>query len=271
MRSYSKAFLLELSLAISAIVIPVVIADTYFRLSGLPKGNARIMLLSGGTLQTSPEGVRRYSPNSYIQHSAVYGQDVAYRYEFKTDNNGFRSTYECSSIRGNSAVVAIAGDSYTEAQGSSISWAKYLQEQICEHGHNSINTAIAGFGIEDMKMSLEYSYANLGAKKAIVAIIPKDIYRVHTPMTANNICSMYSFTNDQNCGDTSGTWWNYPKNMTDQQLVEFANSKYRLGVIPAMKIFGKNTKLYLKKILRQNKLFIDSFYERRINNKNNVF
>ena len=136
MRLFSKALLAKLSLAISAIVIPVFIADTYFRLSGMPKGNARIMLLSGGSLQTSPEGVRKYSPYSTIQHSAVYGRSIAYRYEFKTDNNGFRSTYECTDVQKNNAVVAIAGDSYTEAQGSSISGRNIFRSKSANKATN---------------------------------------------------------------------------------------------------------------------------------------
>ena len=224
------------------------------------------MLLSGGTLETSSEGVRKYTPNSNLQHSAVYGNAIAYRYEFNTDSNGFRSTYQCNDIQANSDLVAIAGDSYTEAQGSSISWAGHLQEQICEQGYNSVNTAFAGFGIEDMKMSLEYSYKNLGARKAIVAIIPKDIYRIHVPMIANKTCSMYSPKKNPKCGDTSATWWNYPRHMTDQQLVEFANSKYRLGIIPSIGLLGKKSRLYFKRILWRNKEFMNRFYARRINN-----
>ena len=96
---------------ISAVVTPVCIVEMYFRIFGLPKGNARIMLLSGGTLETSSEGVRKYTPNSNLQHSAVYGNAIAYRYEFNTDSNGFRSTYQCNDIQANSDLVAIAGDS----------------------------------------------------------------------------------------------------------------------------------------------------------------
>ncbi len=232
----------------TAISIPLVITDQYLRFAKFPKSNARIMLLSGGRLDTSDLGIKRYTPNSSILTSAVYGDVLEYSYEFKTDENGFRITYECSSANNTANnLVAITGDSFTEGQGSNSSWTQSIQKQLCDLGHDSINASIAGYGIEDMKYSLDYAYKKLGANKALVAIIPFDIYRLRVPMTSNDTCSMYQ---SLRCGD-SITWWHHPKDLNDKDIISFAKSKYDFGILPTLlKPLKNKIKPILKRLIR---------------------
>ena len=229
-KSIDIANLLIMAVAIS---VPIVITDQYLRFARFPRNNARIMLLSGGRLDSSDSGIRKYTPNSSLRHSAVYGDVIEYSYLFQTDGNGFRVTYECNARDAADNLVAITGDSFTEGQGSNYSWVESIQNQLCDRGYNSINTAVAGFGIEDMKDSLDYAHDKLGAKTAIVAIIPDDIYRFRTPMTSNPQCSMYEPKSKQ-CGD-SVTWWHHPEESTTEDLIAFANSKYDFGILPVLR------------------------------------
>ena len=226
---------------LTAISVPLLAADRYMRFVGLPKNNSRVMLLSGGKLESSKAEIRQYSPNSVIQHSAVYGNRLEYSYKFETDENGFRRTFSCQLNDRESNLVAITGDSFTEGQGSSVSWIRNVQENLCEKGEKSVNLAISGYGIEDMRNSLEYAYVNLGARKAIVAIIPGDIHRPYTPMISNERCSMYK---SNSCGD-SATWWHHPEGLDAKEIVEFARKKYDFGVIPVLKSLNLGHRLYL--------------------------
>jgi len=236
------ANLLTMAIAIS---IPIVIADQYLRFARLPRNNARVMLLSGGRLDSSGSGIRRYTPNSSLRHSAVFGDVLEYSYVFKTDRNGFRVTYECNAGNAASNLVAITGDSFTEGQGSNSSWTERIQKQLCDRGYNSINVAIAGYGIEDMKDTLDYAHENLGAKRAIVAITPDDIYRPRTPMTSNPTCSMYK---SGQCG-TSATWWHHPEGFTPKEIIAFANSKYDFGILPPLRDLKNKFKFHLKQFI----------------------
>ena len=197
------------------------------------------MLLSGGRLDSSGISVRHYTPNSSIRHSAVYGDTLEYSYEFKTDDKGFRVTHNCSASNKTNNLTVITGDSFTEGQGSNSVWIESIQRRLCEQGINSVNVAIAGYGIEDMKDSLDYAYEKLGANKAIVAIIPDDIYRPRVPMTSNLSCSMYL---SRRCGD-SATWWHHPEDFNSKDLIAFAATKYNFGILPVLKSLGLKQKL----------------------------
>ena len=222
-----RILLANLTMMIIAVTIPIAITDKYLRFARLPKNNSRVMLLSGGRLDSSGIGIRHYTPLSYLRHSAVYGSAIEYSYIFKTDRHGFRVTHECEA-KGD--LTAIAGDSFTEGTGSNYSWIERVQDRLCDQGHKSINVSIGGNGIEDMKDSLIYAHERLGAKKAIVAIIAEDIYRPRTSMVSNHICSMYA---SRECGRTT-TWWHHPEGFNTRDLIEFANSKYDVGILSAL-------------------------------------
>jgi hypothetical protein len=231
-----------------AISIPVIITDQYLRFGRFPKNNARIMLLSGGRLDSSGLGIRHYTPNSSLRHSAVYDDVLEYTYVFNTDKNGFRVTYKCNASNAVNNLVAIAGDSFTEGQGSKSPWTARIQKQLCDRGYDSINTSIAGYGVEEMKDSLDYAYSRLGAKKAIVAIILDDIYRPRTPMTSNSSCSTYE---SRHCGD-SATWWHHPYELTSKDIIKFANSKYDFGILPALRVLTIKFKSSFKDLIKHS-------------------
>ena len=233
----------NLSIMAISISAPILITDQYLRSAHFPRTNARVMLLSGGQLFTSDHGIRQYTPNSSLRHSAVYGDNIQYSYTFKTDRNGFRETYACNMKNTASNLVAITGDSFTEGQGSNSSWIETLQEELCNNGYSSVNAAISGYGVEDMKDSLDYAHNKLGAVKAIVAIIAEDIYRPRTRVVSNSTCSMYE---SRQCGDRS-TWWHHPEDFGTKDLIEFANSKYDFGILPVLKTI--RIKSILKKLI----------------------
>ena len=225
----------------TAISLPVVVADQYMRFAKLPRNNSRVMLLSGGRLDSSGIGVRHYTPNSSIRHSAVFGDILEYSYEFKTDENGFRVTHNCSASNKTNNLTVITGDSFTEGQGSNSVWIESIQRRLCEQGINSVNVAIAGYGIEGMKDSLDYAYEKLGANKAIVAIIPDDIYRPRLPMTSSLSCSMYQ-SKRKRCG-SSATWWHHHEELTSNDLIAFAATKHNFGILPVLESLGIKKKL----------------------------
>ncbi len=228
----------------TAISLPVVVADQFMRFAKRPRNNSRVMLLSGGRLDSSGIGVRHYTPNSTIRHSAVYGDILEYSYKFKTDENGFRVTYNCSVSDKTNNLIAITGDSFTEGQGSNSSWIESFQRRLCDQGQNSVNLAIAGYGIEDMQDSLDYAYEKLGARKAIVAILADDINRPRVPMTSNLTCSMYQSKKNY-CGH-SATWWHHPQDFNPREIVAFAKTKYNFGIIPVLKFFKYKLKTMVK-------------------------
>ena len=243
MKKYS--FAAKASITIITVSIPVFITDQYFHIAKLPRNNARVMLLSGGSLDSTSLGIRQYTPSSTLRHSAIYGDAIEYSYVFKTDKNGFRITYECDTKSKSSSMTAIAGDSFTEGQGSNLSWIKTVQEHLCNQGYNSANTSIAGHGLEEMKDSLEFAHDRLGAGKAIVAIITDDIYRPRTRMISNSTCSMYE---SKECGD-SATWWHHPEGFTPRDMINFASSKRDFGIIPALNILMNKSRSSLKRLI----------------------
>ena len=142
--------------------------------------------------------------------------------------------------------MAITGDSFTEGQGSNSSWVSSIQRRLCDQGQNSVNLAISGYGLEDMKDSLDYAYEKLGAKKAIVAIIPNDIYRGRVPMTSNLTCSMFQ---SSNCGDkVTVTWWHHNEGLNPTEIIAFASTKYNFGILEVLKDLNFN----LKKMIKYN-------------------
>ena len=98
-----------------SIAIPLIAADLTLKALQLPHSAARTMLLAGSPLATGPEGYRRYASNKALEQSAVYGNAIAYRYTYSSNNLGLVSSPD---IGANQPIqLAIAGDSFTEGQG----------------------------------------------------------------------------------------------------------------------------------------------------------
>ena len=84
-----------LAVFVVSLILPIFGADWYLKSQRLPASHNRVMLLGGGSLKTSSNGVRTYTPSTTIRHAAVYGPDIEYDYYFTTDKHGFRQTFEC--------------------------------------------------------------------------------------------------------------------------------------------------------------------------------
>ena len=159
-----KDALINLAVATISLFIPLTVADIILKSMNLPADNSRIMLLSDRGLATSANtGTRRYKSNSRYRHVAIYGQTVEYDYYFQTDPNGFRLTYDCPisktkfKLPNNKYQLAIAGDSFTEGQGSNLVWISSVQKEVCRRNARSVNTSMAGVGILEMSEELAYS------------------------------------------------------------------------------------------------------------------
>ena len=50
------------------------------------------MLLAGSTLSTNHKSFRNYEPNKKIEQLAIYGNEIAYRYSYETNNLGLVSS-----------------------------------------------------------------------------------------------------------------------------------------------------------------------------------
>jgi len=228
-------------LTFAAIAVPTFLCDIYMKSQGFPKNNGNILLLSGGRLDSEKNGIRQFSKNSVIKHSAVYGKKLEYSYKFKTDSHGFRITHICKNEKPDDSLVAISGDSFTEGQGSSKVWTRTIQQLFCKNGYRSSNLGIAGYGVRDMQMSLSFAKKKLNAQKAIVAIVPQDIYRKHRPMTSNSECSSYGFISEQKCGDLS-TWWHHEIHLTNKEIIELATARTKYGLIHALQMASQTAR-----------------------------
>ena len=230
-------------LIIPAIFIPILIIDLFLKFIKYPSRNSPIMLLSGGEFNSREIGIRHYSKNSELRQAAIYDNEIEYNYKFKTDDYGFRITYECEVVNPK-ATIAIAGDSFTEGQGSSLVWVTKIQKKLCKNKYKTVNTAMAGYSIIGMSKSLDYAKNNLNASHAIVAITPGDILRVHVEMISNKECSVYASRTNK-CGD-SATWWHFPPNMEDDEIVNFSRTKFKFG----LKEVFRNAKIEIKRHIR---------------------
>lgn len=243
--------LAKLSLLCAATSLPILVMDIYLIHSRIPEISGRILLLSGGGISTSSNKVRHYTPNSNIRVSAIYGDTIEYDYTFKTDEFGFRKTHSCQNPGRDGMKIAIAGDSFTEGLGSSISWVQQLEKMICLRGTSTINTAMAGYGIEDMNHSLAFTRNSLNTRKAIIGLIQDDIWRLHVPMISSSECSVYNHK-DYKCGETV-TWWHVASDMSRKGRLRFARTKQFYGVVPLFKVSSllvvENIRNLVRKVL----------------------
>ena len=237
----------KLLFIISAIFIPILVIDSILQFIKYPSNNERVMLLSGGEFNSKEIGIRHFSRNSELKQAAIYDNEIEYFYKFKTDESGFRITYDCD-IKNPNSIIAIAGDSFTEGQGSSLVWVSKIQNTLCKKKYKTINTAMAGYSIIGMSKSLKYAKNKLSASHAIVAITIGDILKVDVEMISNDECSVYvSRTNK--CGD-SATWWHLPPDLGYEEIVNFSQTKFKYG----LKEVFRNAKIKIKKHFSYNEI-----------------
>ena len=212
---------------IGFIVIPILLTDVILKIWKYPAQKNFFMFLSGGEFNSQMLGIRAFKPNSLLRNVALYGNEIEYDYKFKTDQYGFRKTNNCIGNNSNK-FYAIAGDSFTEGQGSSIVWVTNLQKILCDRGSKTLNTAMSGYSVIGMNKSLNYVKEVLNANRAIVAITPGDITRPHSEMISYEECSVYvSRTNK--CGD-SATWWHLPPALNKEEIITFSKKINNYGL-----------------------------------------
>lgn len=245
--------LAKVSLVCTTTALPLILVNTYLIHSKIPEINGGVLLLSGGRISTSPDMVRHYTPNSNIRISAIYGDTIEYDYSFTTDEFGFRKTHSCKKPTPDGKSIAIAGDSFTEGLGSTTSWVLQLEKIICLQGISTVNTAMAGFGIEDMNNSLTFARNSLNVRKAIIGLIQDDIWRLHVPMISRPECSLYNHK-DYKCGETI-TWWHVDRDKRREDRLRFARTKQYYGIMPLFKISGLHVVNTIQDLLRKILVF----------------
>ena len=130
----NKAKVINFCLMFFSILLPLFLADIVLKNMRLPKDSNRLMLLGGSSLYSSKDGFRRYEANQNIEQLAIYNDQIAYRYFYKTNNLGLVSY---PNLKDNDNLdVVINGDSFTEGQGGFpwiVDWQKKeLQEALYE-------------------------------------------------------------------------------------------------------------------------------------------
>ncbi len=258
----NKNFCINIILLITSVFSTLVFVEIFLRILKLPNNNQRTMFISSHGIINDNYGVRRYKKNKIYRHLAIYGKKVEYDYFFKTDLYGFRKTFDCKNIdKKNDKLIFIAGDSFTEGVGSNISWAKYLQSSICNKGLNSINGAMTGSGIVEMKNTLSFAKNNLNSTHAILSIIPHDILRSQENIVKNNKCSTKKIDNEQiNCNKSAATWWHIDNNYSSNEIVSMASEKYKYGIKP----IAKQIYYLIKNKLSPNAYRVDLIRENKI-------
>ena len=92
------------------------------------------MLLAGSSLYSDLDGFRRYEPNKNVEQLAIYDKDIAYRYNYKTNNKGLDSYPDLQKY--DDIDLAINGDSFSEGQGGYawvVEWQKKRSKRFKNH------------------------------------------------------------------------------------------------------------------------------------------
>lgn len=229
----------EQLLLLLSIAIPLIAADLMLKGMQLPYSSARTMLLAGGPLATGPQGYRRYASNRALEQSAVYGNTLAYRYRYHSNNLGLVSSPDVGADE--PIQLAIAGDSFAEGQGG-FAWIRDWQRQtLSPRGVRSINYAMAGSGFEDFAVVAKAAKQHHRAEKILVLMIEHDAYRPYQRMGSNDRCSFYSNgALDQLlpapllCRMYGIVWHHVPANQSESALIKTSRSRQSYGLLPAL-------------------------------------
>jgi hypothetical protein len=229
-RSHNIA--LNACLIIASTTLALFAVDQILKALKLPSQYRTVMLLSGSKLFTDENGVRRYEPSRDIEQAALVDGEISYRYKYRSNNLGFVSKYDFQTNE--NLDLVIVGDSVSEGQEVG-PWLDVVQEKLLEqYGKSSQNMAIAGNGFVDFERAVYYAKNKLKARKAMLIFIGDDMHRPGDIMHANENCSMYkTFVNADviNCFSGQVTWHHYDSNLSDAELIRFAESRQLTGLI----------------------------------------
>jgi len=244
-----KKNLINFSILTLSVGIPLFFADLIMKSLYLPKEQARVYLLSkDGFISDHENNIIKFIPSKEYRHVAVFGGRFEFDYTFNTNTLGFRDTFSCNlnkfkNSKNKNYHVVITGDSFTEGTGSNYSWTESLQRKICDKGFNSINTAISGYGVESMSHALTYAKKELNSKKAILAIIPNDIYREHFK---TYIADQYSYR-VFNKSQKKFIYWHIDNDLSQKQILKIVDKRVERGLIPILKKISDSLKFKIKK------------------------
>ena len=148
------------------------------------------MLLAGSSLYSDLDGFRRYEPNKNVEQLAIYDKDIAYRYNYKTNNKGLVSYPDLQ--KNDDIDLAINGDSFSEGQGGYPWVVEWQKNELRNQNITSLNYSIAGNGFEDFLEGSKHSKKHYNASRNIIFFIEHNAYRPYQRMSKNKSCSFYS-------------------------------------------------------------------------------
>jgi len=217
-------------------IVMIFVTDISLKFLEIPVKYRAVMLLSGSKLFTDSSGVRRYEPNKDVEQAGYINSDLAYRYNYRTNNLGLVSKYDYNPKK--SLDLMVVGDSMMEGQEVG-PWFNDIEEHLWKTSSiTTQNFAISGNGFVEFERAAVFAKKELHARKAMIVFIGGDLFRPGDIMHANEQCSTYSnFINEKkiNCRSGRSTWFHYNKNLSDDELVIFAKTTQSFGLIKAIR------------------------------------
>lgn len=232
---FNRERLLGAGVILFSLFFALAFADILLRALRLPLESRSIMLLSGSIFSTDEFGVRRYEPGKNVEQAALIDGKIAYRYKYRTNNLGLVSEHDYRP--GEILDLMITGDSMTEGQEVG-PWLDEFQNRLLQfHGKSSQNFGIAGSGFIEFERAAAFAKFSLNARKAMIIFIADDMLRPGDQMVANADCSSYKNYGDSalNCFSGRPTWHHYEANLSDSELVAYAERLQRFGLLRSLR------------------------------------
>ncbi len=242
----NKTKLINIFLVLFSCFLPIYIADLILKNLRLPKDSSRLMLLSGSSLYSDLEGFRRYEPNKSVEQIAIYDRDIAYRYKYKTNNQGLVSYPDLQ--KNDDIDLVINGDSFSEGQGGYPWVMEWQKNELMNQNIKSINYSIAGNGFEDFLEGSKHSKKYYNASKNIIFFIEHNAYRPYQRMSKNKSCSFYSngfldnILGPLTCKTYGIVWHHFDSNKSNKEVLEKAKYLQQYGVLPSFNKYLKEVK-----------------------------
>ena len=242
----NKAKLINIFLVLFSSFLPIYIADLVLKNLRLPRDSSRLMLLAGSSLYSDLDGFRRYEPNKNVEQLAIYDKDIAYRYNYKTNNKGLVSYPDLQ--KKDVINLAINGDSFSEGQGGYPWVVEWQKNELKNLNIISLNYSIAGNGFEDFLKGSIHSKKYYNASRNIIFFIEHNAYRPYQRMAKNRSCSFYSNGSLDNilgpltCKTYGVVWHHIDSKISDKEILDKAKYLQQYGVLASINKFLKEVK-----------------------------
>ena len=228
----------NISLTFISIFIPLLLSDLFLKKQWLPSNYSSGLLISNYGISTDKNNVRRFLPNLNYRQAKTSKDILVYDYFFKTDPYGFRLTYKCNNkfLIDNKNLV-ISGDSFTDGTGSSIVWTMGIQENLCQKGIYSVNTAMSGYGVMSMADALLDTKNKLNSSHAIIAITEADVVRLRKKYVTLKNCSINirRTSNIKNPCRAYNSWLHIENEWNENKIINYVKRNYSIGLYPSIK------------------------------------